>query len=837
MKKNLSLLLFLGCSLLGYGQGILLHGNKTYAVDTLSYSHMVGPGTNYASYRLPEYPMAIYVMEVDLNNPYIKLEGCMGQDKAFGLEQPTRVAARHNAPGHEVVGVTNGDFYFYLSDDYLSYGIARSGQFINNECVTNPVGRACFVLDDYNKPHIDNLDFNGTITKGSDTRRLHSLNMLRLEWESDQVNANMLTLYTNAFSAKTTNVAGGSYAVIRSKSGAFFFSVNKDIPCVVESIAAYEGPTTIPNGKALLHGRGTSSDYLNSLTVGDELTIRLNTNLRREPGLITDFKQTMGGSNHIILRDGELFLTPEQGTSSGVHPRTGMGFSKDSTKVYLIVVDGRQGHSPGVQLDDFGAIFRYFGAWNAVNLDGGGSSVMGVNGSIMNKPSGGVERAVGNGMLIISQAPADDDIAWLEFHDGPFNLPTYASFTPIVLGFNQYGVLKMSRLTGYTLTCTPNLGHIENDTVLVVGGEGCTGTLTATYNGYSVHKTVRVEQSPMNFRLDSVLLDERPYRMEVEGTVNGQKVPIDPKIFAWHSGDTDICSVTDGIITALANGTTWVYGYHADSDYRDSIQVRVQFPTKRYMSQSDMSDMENFTISKSSTLTNWTVTHDNLPDGWNYGVRLNYTYGTSRAPFIKLERQMPLYSLPDSVSLIINTNGEIGFNNVIFGMRSNHETALRSLETGVLAPVEGDLRISYGVEDITDTPTDKIAYPLWVHYISFYITPSTQTSGKSYSLAIKELQLCYDRLVVGLTNLSLADRLLVYPNPVTDGVAHVALALDKPTDIRMEVVNLEGRVLMNKSLGVQFGEVTLPLQGLSQGTYFVRLHQEDKTDLVKIMIK
>ena len=140
----------------------------------------------------------------------------------------------------------------------------------------------------------------------------------------------------------------------------------------------------------------------------------------------------------------------------------------------------------------------------------------------------------------------------------------------------------------------------------------------------------------------------------------------------------------------------------------------------------------------------------------------------------------------------------------------NHETALRSLETGVLTPVEGDLRISYGVKDITDTPTDKIAYPLWIHYISFYITPSTQTSGKSYSLAIKELQLCYDRLVVGLTNLSLADRLLVYPNPVTDGVAHVALALDKPTDIRMEVVNLEGRVLMNKNLEVQFGEVTLP---------------------------
>ena len=253
--------------------------------------------------------------------------------------------------------------------------------------------------------------------------------MLRLEWESEEINANMLTLYTNAFGAQTTNTAGGTYAIIRPKSGNFFFSANKDIACIVESITSYNGATVIPEGKALLHGRGTSSTYLTGLTIGDEVTIRLTTNLRTEPGIITDFKETMGGSNNIVLRNGEIALTPEEGTETGVHPRTGMGFSKDSTKVYLMVIDGRQGHSSEHNLNDFGRFFaiwfmecRQFRWWWVVH--------MAINGTTMNKPSDGRERAVGNGMLVISNAPADDTIKWLEFQEGPFKLPMFASFTP-----------------------------------------------------------------------------------------------------------------------------------------------------------------------------------------------------------------------------------------------------------------------------------------------------------------------------------------------------------------------------------------------------------------------
>ncbi len=73
------------------------------------------------------------------------------------------------------------------------------------------------------------------------------------------------------------------------------------------------------------------------------------------------------------------------------HPRTSIGVSRDGTKVFLIVVDGRQGFSRGMTLYELSRLFVELGAWYALNLDGGGSSAMYVaeRGGIVNSPSGG----------------------------------------------------------------------------------------------------------------------------------------------------------------------------------------------------------------------------------------------------------------------------------------------------------------------------------------------------------------------------------------------------------------------------------------------------------------
>ena len=57
-------------------------------------------------------------------------------------------------------------------------------------------------------------------------------------------------------------------------------------------------------------------------------------------------------------------------------PRTGVGLTKDNNVLIIIMIEGRLPSSAGVDLTQFAKIFKAFGAYNAINFDGGGSSTI-----------------------------------------------------------------------------------------------------------------------------------------------------------------------------------------------------------------------------------------------------------------------------------------------------------------------------------------------------------------------------------------------------------------------------------------------------------------------------
>lgn len=72
----------------------------------------------------------------------------------------------------------------------------------------------------------------------------------------------------------------------------------------------------------------------------------------------------------------------------GIAPRTAIAQRKDGIVLFL-VIDGRQaGYSIGATMNDLIKILKRYKAHNAANLDGGGSSVMAIDGKIINKPAG-----------------------------------------------------------------------------------------------------------------------------------------------------------------------------------------------------------------------------------------------------------------------------------------------------------------------------------------------------------------------------------------------------------------------------------------------------------------
>lgn len=96
--------------------------------------------------------------------------------------------------------------------------------------------------------------------------------------------------------------------------------------------------------------------------------------------------QTAVGGGPVLLQNGQIKITNEQEIKfvgkaiEDKHPRTAMGYTKDN-KLIILVIQGRFPNiAEGATLTQEAQIFKDLGCWEALNLDGGGSSCMLVNG-------------------------------------------------------------------------------------------------------------------------------------------------------------------------------------------------------------------------------------------------------------------------------------------------------------------------------------------------------------------------------------------------------------------------------------------------------------------------
>lgn len=107
------------------------------------------------------------------------------------------------------------------------------------------------------------------------------------------------------------------------------------------------------------------------------------------PILVNDGRETPSGDPMMAAR----------------HPRTAAGLTRDGRTLILLVVDGRSRRSVGMTGPELSGVMIELGAWKALNLDGGGSSAMYLQGrGIVNRPSDGRERRVGNHLGIYASA-------------------------------------------------------------------------------------------------------------------------------------------------------------------------------------------------------------------------------------------------------------------------------------------------------------------------------------------------------------------------------------------------------------------------------------------------
>lgn len=124
---------------------------------------------------------------------------------------------------------------------------------------------------------------------------------------------------------------------------------------------------------------------------------RILDKLALEKNIKYDIKlpESFEGADHIIgagpylVKNGEVYVdvsAQKFGSITGRNPRSAIGYNENN-ELIIITIDGREESSVGVTLTELAYIMKGLGCTYAMNFDGGGSSVIYVNGKVTNSPA------------------------------------------------------------------------------------------------------------------------------------------------------------------------------------------------------------------------------------------------------------------------------------------------------------------------------------------------------------------------------------------------------------------------------------------------------------------
>lgn len=201
-----------------------------------------------------------------------------------------------------------------------------------------------------------------------------------------------IVMYTPEFGATTlTDASGIEIVVVRG---------------IITVVGDGVGNAVIPKNGFVLSVAGAAADALRSAAKVSATAFVTKT----WNGLPAEFEKDRDRLDVVtgvpqLVRAGQVEITWEQERSSRAfvetrHPRTAVARLRDG-RLLLITADGRTEESAGLGLNDLATLLVELGAVEAINLDGGGSTTMYVNGKLVNKPSDKEgERKVSDALVI-----------------------------------------------------------------------------------------------------------------------------------------------------------------------------------------------------------------------------------------------------------------------------------------------------------------------------------------------------------------------------------------------------------------------------------------------------
>ncbi|MCY0929561.1 phosphodiester glycosidase family protein [Streptomyces sp. H27-H1] len=371
-------------------------GGQIAGIETARTARQIAPGVRLESYDRLEADRWLRIDELDVQIAGTGTGTGTGAGTAAAAGSGVRAeylggrgaatvsdsAARHPAgPGRRVVAAVNGDFFDIRGTGApLGPGIG-AGRLLH---AASPGSGRAVAFDAGGLGRVLRLALDGSVTlPGGAVRPLAGFNTARPPAEG-------FAAYTADWPAEGLPASGPAVELRDGRVAA--------VRAALRRPARRERPAP---GTILLFAAGAAAPELAALRPGDAVAVAARPVAAGGGPLPVS---AVGGREALVVagvpqnHDGE--------PNNAAAPRTAVGFSRDGRRARLVTVDGRQRDSGGLTLTALGRMMHRLGAYEALNLDGGGSSTLlaALTGetalTLENSPSDGRQRPVPNGLVL-----------------------------------------------------------------------------------------------------------------------------------------------------------------------------------------------------------------------------------------------------------------------------------------------------------------------------------------------------------------------------------------------------------------------------------------------------
>ena len=340
------------------------------------------------------------VVEVDLTNPYVKIDVMTGTENQFTRKQTVLGMATET----KAVAGVNGDFYNTQAE-----GVPMGPQISNGQLMATPPylpGFYTFAIDKDNKPIVDLFTFKGSmIARDGATYPLGGINKTYYWFEPGGEHSHIdgMFMYTSAWGQVDRSNDGVTVPTeVLVQNGIVVKIADNGI---IDMIAPKDG--------YILRASGKAADFVREhVKVGEPIVADYQV-LPQDPSKTYDaktFKMMIGGHTILVDEGQPTEFSREVASLCCTRSRTALGYSKDEKTAYIITAD-YSGESKGLSMTELQQFMIKVGVWKGLNLDGGGSTQMvarplgETKPVLINKTETGIQRKVVNGVGVFSLAP------------------------------------------------------------------------------------------------------------------------------------------------------------------------------------------------------------------------------------------------------------------------------------------------------------------------------------------------------------------------------------------------------------------------------------------------